>query len=174
MECERHITNHLIISRHTDSYSNQEIVRNLLFHFLRISNIKQVRLRAPVPVETRIHWELHKAPEPSLQRLQFDWVGGTKSVWNTMMLNKLFELLQAEHSRLKDIWNLPWYSDQHIQVILLRKFETLAKEWKKGLPKPGETHTECLDRLNLEQDIDDKRNRQNVRRIHVSRNLHFI
>src|SRR6202000_3126489 len=120
MECMSSRALHVKVS---DTPSQQEKIRIMFFHFLRISTIKEVRLRAPVSLETRLAWEQHNAPEPSFFRLQFDWEGGSKSAWNIMIMNKLLEFIRLEHDRCKDGWNIDWYNDRHIQYIILQKFE---------------------------------------------------
>src|ERR1700742_5014416 len=101
--------------------------------------MKEVRLRAPVSVERRLAWQAATDPEPSLFRMQFDWLGGTKSAWNIMFCNKIFDFLRLEWLRLRDEWNLDWYSDEHMRVMIQRKFEALSREWKNGQARQGET-----------------------------------
>lgn len=140
----------------------------MIYHFLRISSVKEVRHRASVSAEMRINWERKLLPDPSLMKLQFDWLGGLKSSWNVMFLNKLLEFLRMEWERLQGEWNLEWYTDEHFRVKISNHFESLRREWKQGQPLPGESLEECLRRLRANRDMLEKRARESVRRIHVS------
>jgi hypothetical protein len=128
----------------------------------------------------RLKWENEQGPEPSLFRLQFDWLGGTKSAWNIMFFGKIFELLRIEYNRLGEQWALDWYSDEHIQLIIQMKFENLAREWKDGQQRNGETLPQTLTRLLDKRKLAEKRARENVRRNYVSGfhqeicSLHFL
>jgi hypothetical protein len=146
----------------------QDRTRAVFFHFLRISGIKEVRNRAPVSPETRLTWERKISPDPSLFRLQFDWVGGLKSPWNRMFLMKIFHFLHMEWERCRDDWNIDWYSDTHIRTLISNKFTALAKEWKSGQKRHDETVEECQERLDTETALAEKRARENARRLHVS------
>jgi hypothetical protein len=140
----------------------------MFFHFLRISSIRDIRRRASVSAQTRMSWERKEGPEPSLMKLQFDWLGGLKSAWNVMMLRKLLEFLRLEWERWKDQWNLPWYSDEHISMKISNLFEALMRQWKEGQPLNGESITASVERLSAARAVVEKRARESVRRIHVS------
>jgi hypothetical protein len=141
----------------------------MFYHFLRISSVKDVRHRAPVPVETRLSWESNTSGNnPTLMKLQFDWLGGTKSAWNVMFLEKLLESLRLSWERWKEEWNLPWHSDEHLRYKILLFYESLAKEWKDGQALPGESAEACMFRLQKHRDKVAKRARENTRRLHVS------
>jgi hypothetical protein len=100
--------------------------------------------------------------------MQFDWLGGIKSAWNIMYFRKILDLLRIEHARLGEHWGLDWYSDEHIQIIVQKKFEGLAREWKDGQAKPDESLTQTLTRLLTQRILQEKRARENVRRNYVS------
>jgi hypothetical protein len=109
---------------------------------------------------------------PTLERLQFDVMGGLKSVWNVAAFDLLVDELASIRER--ENWDLPGRSHAYYLLMVTERFKRLCLEWKKMRPKIAsdgslETPVQVEERLNDGREARLRATRHLTRRSHVSR-----
>lgn len=130
----------------------------MFYFYLKIDQEFQVRHCPPVSQDTIAEWEDKElqGPGPILDNLQFDWMAGRKSAWNTKTIELLTAVVKAESEAR---WtHIPSYEYFYWEESVWQKFGSLATHWKSGQQKCiGPTLTDLESREAVTRRLEEKR-----------------
>lgn len=151
----------------------QARIRDLVYFYLKIDQETDVPGCDMVSSTAIELWKdpVARGQGPTLENMQFDWIGARKSEWNAILVSLLADKIMKEASAK---WlHLPKYELFYWQESVWRKFRNLCFRWNRSQcqrKRDGnfESAEEASARLLVQQKKERKSARKNTRRHSVS------